>query len=767
MLEAQAQQSLGEIYAETGRWVAATECYQRARTSFEQAGNQQAVGEVWRLLGEAYQALGTSTGGWHVPAYPQNRFWRGAGELWTWLLSLPFYLITPLMRSAGSLMPRPHFLASYRNWTLIWLYRTAATCYQRAHTVFERLGDDMGMLRTERQIADITRIFGYPDEALRQVEQMQQRPAAQDFYQRAWIDWVAAAALIDQSATTKAQYLLDGLLVRFRKVGDVRREVATMVLQARAESREGQFDAALKTARECLDRYRNLRYAEARELVLYDLRALRRQVGPGERSQQIGAILSAEPEKRYVARFPRSQLPLLRVLSIVALPLALLLIAVFAPRESIAQVAQLASLQTTIDPVRSLLVVVILILIYSGVFALVATAVITFVPLGDLDREQPDYFVTNDQGISRYDFRGALAQQFTWGEIRRWLRVERNVWSRPVSLVSSAYLRNTASEVMQIDGITGWFLSLQEDIDNRLRAANSTVRSEDFGFTILRSWNGLLLACGAVLLIVFIWSQNAWAQWLAASLPAPVYAALSLLAFSGLLILIPAAYWLVISPLRLRRELGFRDYYPFVVATTGIAMMLIGGLQLVPRVPALNFSLIVCGALIAGAVLVGGLSLISRSLRLLLATLLIAGGLVYVGLGLGPVFDQLVSRVGADQAVLSAAAPVKQRSAASSLEAGQRVIDDPATTTAAKAQAYANQGRAFYAVGDYNAAFQAYSQALNLYTQLPEGETRTQAEAVALYNRYKAIRDSGSDGWRADLAAACKRVADVGPDCGQ
>ena len=765
LLEARARQALGEIYAETARWVQATELYHRARDYYTRSGRARDVAEIWRLLGESYQALGTSIGGWHVPAYPQSRFWRWLGELWTLLLALPFHVLGFFLRSSTTLLPRPRYLASYRNWTLVWLLRTAAACYERSRAAFDQLGDDTGMLQTGRQLADITRMFGYPDAALQRITKIKTQPAAQDPYQRAWLDWVVAAALIDKGAIDQAQGLLQEQRDRFREVGDVRREVAAMTLQARAAAQGSDYAAALDMCRACLLRCRTLNYVAARELVLYDLRVLRRQVGPGALSQEISVILDAEPVKRYVARFPRSQLPLLRILSIIALPLALLVIAIVAPRESIAQIANLASLQLTVDFGRGLLALALLLLIYSGVYALVAVAVIAFVPLGDLDREQPDYFVTDTDGISRYDFRGFEAQRMRWDEIGRWLRIERRLWARPVSLVSGAFLEHRSGEDLRIDGITGWFLSLQEDIDRHMRAARSTVRAENYGFVVIRSPGGVSALLGFALLGLFIFSQNTWTQWLTRLLPAEAYAVLSMLAFSGLLILIPTAYWLALNPLSFRRELGIRDYYPFAAAVIGALMVVVGVFSLVPRVPPLNFGLVITGALVLGYALAVIAAATNRVLRLAIVGLLLLLGLAYVGGAALPIFHMIVSRAGADRAVLSATSAIRESSAADSINAGVQILNDADASPVAKAQAYANAGRALYAVGQWKNAIEAYSRALVVYTQLADTPEQQQALAVLHYNRYKAIRDSGGSGWNDDLNTACSLVPDVGPDC--
>jgi hypothetical protein len=64
-----------------------------------------------------------------------------------------------------------------------------------------------------------------------------------------------------------------------------------------------------------------------------ELRAWRRRVGPGPLADGIAALVAEEPVKRYVGRFPRSQLPYLQILSLIAFPLALLLLALFSPTQ--------------------------------------------------------------------------------------------------------------------------------------------------------------------------------------------------------------------------------------------------------------------------------------------------------------------------------------------------------------------------------------------------------------------------------------------------
>jgi len=229
-------------------------------------------------------------------------------------------------------MPQARYVGPYQNWPLIWLYRTAAGWYRRALAAFEQLGEETGAARAELQLAEITRLFGYSGDSLARLDRLRSAPGAGSPYRRAWIDRGRAAALLDQGQIDAAQAILAPALLFFRELGDPRGEAAALALQGRAAAQAGQVEAALASYRSSLARFRTLGYTEAREQVLYNLRTWRRQIGPGETSHQIGAILAEEPEKRYVARFPSSKIALLQILSLAALPLTLLLTAIASPK---------------------------------------------------------------------------------------------------------------------------------------------------------------------------------------------------------------------------------------------------------------------------------------------------------------------------------------------------------------------------------------------------------------------------------------------------
>jgi tetratricopeptide (TPR) repeat protein len=782
LLAAEARQTMGEIHAETGQWARATELYNDGLGYFQASGKRHQAAEAMLRLGEAYHGLGLNTGGWHVPAYPRNTFWRVAGQSWQWLLSLPFVLVAFFLRRTPWTLPRSEHLASYQNWLLVRLYRTAQDWYERARDAFADLGDDAGRLRAEQHLAEILLIFGYADDALNQLDGLRALPAAGDPYVRLWIDCGRAAALLAKGQVAEGRALLDEALPRFRELGDIRREAAVLALQARAAEIAGDADAALEHYRDSLTRFRALRYTAAREQALYALRAWRRHVGPGAISKRIGALLADEPEKRYVARFPRSQIPLLQVLSLVAIPLALLLLAVVLPDQTVRAVAgrPLPELLTSYSPWRALSILTVLVLLYSAVYTVVALAVIFFIPISALEREQPDYLLTDPEGITRYDYKGERAERLRWTEIRRWIRVDRRLWERPIPLFSMTFLESADDRDLRIDGITGWYTSVQDDIGQHLREAGKSMASEDLGFRVLRSKMSVLPLIGLPLLVLFLAAESGWADWLVRLLPPPVYAFLAFVVFSGALILIALAYWLATKPLMLHRTVGLKDRWPLIIGTVGLGAIVVYFLArgaTFQQTRSLYIGLLVWGAYIVADAATTLLAPRSRSVRLIVIVAAVAVAVAIAFPRIEAVYTETLSQVAARRALLlnesqSSGAPVVGSpntgdSAAQAVESGDIIANAPQYSPDQKAQAYVNKGQAYYSVGDYANAAQAYRAALEIYAGLQDTQSESvrKGTAVALTGYARSLQKLGDRDWVRWLAQACAFDPSVAVEC--
>ncbi|MEM8533714.1 MAG: hypothetical protein AAGF95_22920, partial [Chloroflexota bacterium] len=586
LLRAKAEQTLGEVLAETGQWVQAIDLYLKSYDYFRTNNLPHDEAKVMLLLGRAYQDMGASTGHWRVPHYVENPFWRSLGQLWYRMVSLPFVVLVFFLRRTTWSLPKPTYLALYQNWLLVWMYRNALSWYDRSRSAFRRLDDDAGVLDAEQQIAEILLIFGHTDDAWTLLNELSLRPAAEDPYRQAWIESIRAMVLLERGDIDGSQSLLADALIRFQEVGDLRREAAVLALQSQTAERAGQIELALDGYHSSLIRYRELRYIPARELVLHNLREWQQRVGSGSVAARIGVIIDAEPEKRYVARFPRSRLLLLRTLAILMVPLTLfaifspLLLPILQSSTSVlgsSRVGQLlpTSLDWFYNPWYVLAFLVVLILFYSCAYALGALAVISFIPtIGALEREQPDYFVTTAKGIGRYDFRGRLAQWVRWDEIAHVINTDRKLWRHPFLLFSSLFIETRDGRDMEIDGITTWYTSLQKDIQHHLAQFDSRAEYRDLGFTFVRSKSGAVFAIGLFLLFTLLWAENSPTNWLIQLLPASVYTAFSILILSNILIFIPLANWFARQPLSVIRILSLPSRWPYVTGSIGLAAII-------------------------------------------------------------------------------------------------------------------------------------------------------------------------------------------------
>ncbi|MFN8500769.1 hypothetical protein [Kouleothrix sp.] len=734
-LAAATREALGDTLAEQGQWARAIELYRESLEFYQSEGERRRAAEVMLRLGDAYRGLGVNTGGWYVPAFAQNRVLAALGRAWYWLLALPFALLAPLLVRAGRELPRPALLGAYQNWLLARIYRTAQGWYAQARAAFAALGDARGTLLAEQQQAEITLLFGYADAALAELNELRARPAAQTTYRRLWIDAARAAALIEGGDPQAAQALLAELLAGFRALGDARGVAAALALQGRADSAVGAADEALEHYRESLAGSRRLRYTAAREQALYALRAWQRRVGPGPVADEIGRLLEHEPEKRYVARFPRSLLPQLRGLVLTLVPLTLLLAALVAPSTVVRRIGNspLIELQTFFNLWNVLALVLALGVLGLAVYALVGLGLMFFIPLDALEREQPDYLITDERGIARYDYRGALALRIEWDDIRRWVRVDRRLWQRPMALFSLAFLEAADGSDLRIDGITGWYNGLQRDIALHLRDAGNPTRAEDRGVAIGPSKSGALLLLGALLALACISSENRWSDGLINALPPAVYTLIYLLSFSGLPILIPLGYWFVAQPLAIHRLLSLRDRWPWFVGAAGllaVALALLGALP----IPALNVGLLLWGAyaladalytllfprrpaagyaLIGAALLAAALVAYPQAQRMFFATL----------------NKTYIRREDYDQAESAGSAALPAP------DADPSAPDVPNSADAATWQAL---GNTLYLKGDFAGAVAAYANALEALPQ-PLGQSSEQA-AVILLNRARAYQ---------------------------
>ncbi|NTW97375.1 MAG: hypothetical protein HGB28_02370 [Oscillochloris sp.] len=763
-LRAETSRSLAEVYSEMGQWARATRLFRQSLDYFSRTGNQRAVADTMVLLGEAYQGLGMRTGSWHVPHVPENGLLRYMQIAWIWLIGLPFHLAALMLGPRQRLLPIPEYCVRYQNWLLIRLYNTARDWFIQAREAYRRLGDEGGMLRAEQRVIDILRLYGYHEEARAKVEALLKRQPARDPYWRAWLERTLAECYLAANNTGSAQVLLTNALAVFREFGDVRREATILMLQGQAAMQVGDIDGALRGFVKGLERYRSLGYAAARERILHELRAWRMRPGVSEEvRQRITALIAAEPEKRYVGRFIYSYLPLLQITSILALPLALLLLAVVVPTTNIISLnGGVLSTAIFYDPLRIMVVLALLAIFYMGSYAALAAVVLFVLQIGRIEREQPDVIVTRPGQIARYDNMGNLAAEVPWPQVRQWLALDRSGWDRALPLYSCTFLEDSEGRDLMIGGITGWYRDVQTDIGQRLAAAGSPVERKNMGYRLLKSRSGVAAATGLVLLLLVTLVENQLLP-LPSWFPASLYALVSSVALSGALILVPLAYWLVNRPLKLQRSLLLNAAWPNVLMVLGalpVLAYLIGGGALL-SINALNYSTFVWGVYTLAEALMARYLAPQRALRLVVVATATLLALLLVAQPAYASYRWQVSYTAKGQvadAVAAGAAPTTMSEANCAAAVDARALGSDVFST------YTIQGDCAAVVGDWQEAARYYQEAVN---SAPAGSGQ---QALALYNLWNAVRRYDrihSDLIRRQFNELCATSSPAAPICNQ
>ncbi len=564
-LQAETNRSLAEVYAEMGEWGMSIRLYKQSLDYYMRTNNQRASAETMVLLGEAYQGLGLRMGSWHLPT-PANYLQRFA----YWLIGIPFLILNLLLGNQPRMLPLPDYCIHYQNWLPIRFFNTARDWFIQARKRYQRLNDESGMLRAEQRVIDILRLYGYHEEARTKIEALLQRPPARDPYWRAWLDRSLAECYLAAHNPTRAQPLLANARAVFDEFGDIRRAATIHMLQGQAALQSGDQSAALAHIAEGLRHYRHMGYATARERILHELRMWKDHPDtPEETRDQIRELIAAEPEKRYGQRFSRSYLPLLQIIGLITVPIGLLLMAISVPITSSIHLGA-GVLASTIhyDPLHIIGVAVLLVFILSLSHATMASILIFSLPIKRIEAEQPDMIITSPDGIACYDHLGRRKQQMAWRDVRVWRVLDRCGWNRPLPLSSGSLLGDVAGQQFQIPGITNWYAELQSDIGERLAAVGNPCRPTDHTYHLLKSWSGVALGIG-LFMIILVGLIETQSLGLPLWIPAPFYALLSLIALSGVTMLVPLAYWLVNRPLSLQRSLLREEIWPRVLLILG------------------------------------------------------------------------------------------------------------------------------------------------------------------------------------------------------
>ncbi|MBI3941543.1 MAG: hypothetical protein HY326_00895, partial [Chloroflexi bacterium] len=170
----------------------------------------------------------------------------------------------------------------------------------------------------------------------------------------------------------------------------------------------------------------------------------------------------------------------------------------------------------------------------------------------------------------RYCNAGGVAEQtIPWHLVEEAVCVDREIIQRPIA--SYAYLSLFGNgQGMEIPGLTA-------DYEGKLRVkilSQLPVKPRQMGFSVLKSWSGLLFALILIAHLLFLLAGSARSA-IALARIIPPYSLSDLYVFTYGLLLIPLGWWLVVNPVRSRLTLHPEERWPWLMGLGGLLFELV------------------------------------------------------------------------------------------------------------------------------------------------------------------------------------------------
>ncbi len=592
--------SLGDVLVENGSWSAAITSYQTALELPKLEPAQRAAAHLG--IGDAYNEIAISSGGWHIASQPKNPIVRTVRN---WVLAaatLPMLILVTILRRLGAAVPPASILVRYQNWMLARIFRASREEVQAALAIYKERNDQANIARCEMRLVDNDVLFSSIKAAVTLARALFSHVKPDNIYRRARVQVTLARALFADQQYAAAQAEVEAALVTFRAVDDGRWETRALSVLGHIHAAKHEHDQAVEAYRQGLERAVGIGSVLSRERILYELRVWRRTTP--DYPPAIDTILDNVASQRFVNRFPRFLVPYLQIGQSVVVPILVLLTSVVAPSLQPPSVIRttdniLLPAPTVYNfPWERLIISPLIVLTITAIgYTLLGLIVLWYMPLKQLRQNQPDIYVLHPDEIVHFDHQGNEAHRLKWSAITGIATADRTLWVRPLPLFSRSLIESDNQPVLRVEGIISWYNTACKIIQARTQAAGATFININLSFSLLRSWSGVMLITGATLLAVMVASINQWILDLAALLPPTVFAVLQLLAHSGVLMIAPMLFWMVIRPLRLRYEFALDRRIPKIIAGVGLAIIILFILTngALVRVPILSITLFLAG----------------------------------------------------------------------------------------------------------------------------------------------------------------------------
>ena len=616
-MRGQIELALAGALGDSQQWadgiLSARSAHQLFRTAHAPLDEARALTELARAYaGLARRVRGTRA----VRPRIQNAFLNFFYQIGVFLERLPILLYLMTQLGARRLLPVLGRVARDQDWVVARLFGTAAASLRRAEALLQsqssaanpRSAAEQLRIEAHRTLAWLYRTLGHLAYANTLLEDLLEHPLVlENEYRMSRIRLDLADTLLDAGRAELAAEELRATLPVFQSAKDVASEararyvMGQAVIQACATglaAHQERLTAGVRELERSLDLQIQLGNLEAQVEVaraLDQVAADDRVPTHHEARVRAGQAAARVPERRFPVRYEHPRILQFRTAAIISLTLAFLIIGFFSVRTQVGTEVGAAALiessaltapsnemtpSVTVDlpeqQIRprfqggfALGTTLIVLTAYMLLYLVIGVGLISIASLETLREAESHYLALDAQGIRYCQSDGATERALAWGAIEEGVKINRGVYERPIASYSHLALFGVGAAL----DIPGRTVTYETRLISRITTQLS-VRLHSMGFSILKSWPGVLFAVTLTLHLWFIVLSGITADLAILHVIGP-YSSSDLFAFSYIGLLAPLGGWLVINPLRETLTLKPASRWPLWLGGVGLVLEII------------------------------------------------------------------------------------------------------------------------------------------------------------------------------------------------
>jgi hypothetical protein len=512
-LWAMALSNLGGILVSQQQWSEAVRLYRNGLEALPRKGAPLYRARLMLGLGDVYHNLADSCSGSLVegiqPSESNRRFLHR-------LQYLPFLIYEGLVHRVGFL-PNWFFGMSYQDWVLAYLRLEATRWYRRARREFRSAENGQILVEVELRLAELEGQLGRWSQAQRRYQRLLEADEVQgSLYRTARVRLGQGRILLYQGAWHLAGASLVEAAEVFRRVQDLDSLGVNAALLGQLHAVQGRSAQAVSAYVESARAFEATGSQLAQTQVAWALEdVVAGGTLEGEQQRQAEVVAGQVSQRMYISRFPETllhwfrrlallgALPLTYVLSFV-LGIALILAIVIVEGSLVTALAGHMAAQTVMDVLTlvaaATLPVFLALWLYRLIYTLMGVAVVYVLGrrLIPIEREQPCYYVADEEGLVRYDPNRRSTESVAWPEVARWASVDLFQRRARIELLSNTILVAGSGPTVVVGGITAGYGHLKQDIGRHMDREPGEAPGPDLDFRILSK--GWVAATGALCL---------------------------------------------------------------------------------------------------------------------------------------------------------------------------------------------------------------------------------------------------------------------------